>query len=290
MNPVEDSPRHADFDESRYQAIVGEGAEYYLPRFRRFASGGLLSWNWAAFVATFAWLRYRKLRAWSWAYFFVSTPVLLALGILLISGGPDTCERALDPGIDAFYRLASVSWLLLDWVVIPSLANRLYYNRIRATLARTDAALARGQEPAPALAAISGTARLGPALTLQAVLLAFAFVVGPQYANYAFRAEVSNAFSAADNYKAHFEYYFEKHGRFPVQASQLGTPEPVAHLRSLALQPDGTIRATFGADAQGLSGRSFELVPSLRDGQIAWACRSDDLPKACLPVRCGPPP
>ena len=66
-------------DWSQYEAIVEKRWQYYRPRFERFARGGWLSWNWAAFFGTLAWLRYRRLYAWSWLYFFVSTPFLPAV-------------------------------------------------------------------------------------------------------------------------------------------------------------------------------------------------------------------
>jgi hypothetical protein len=56
-------------DWSKYEAVVHKRWQYYAPRFEKFARGGWLSWNWPAFVATLAWLRYRKLYAWSWALF-----------------------------------------------------------------------------------------------------------------------------------------------------------------------------------------------------------------------------
>ena len=83
-------------DLSQYEAVVKKNWAYYGPRFERFARGAWISWNWPAFFVTFAWLRYRRLYAWSWLYFFsFSTPFLISVSLLAKAG--DACERALEP-------------------------------------------------------------------------------------------------------------------------------------------------------------------------------------------------
>src|SRR5687768_11420605 len=109
-------------NESRYEALVGKRWADYRPRFERFERGGWLSWNWAAFFATLAWLRYRKLHAWSWGYFFVSTPFLLA-AVLVAAAGGDSCERAVDPGPDSLARLVVLAVIAAGWIVPPLLAD-----------------------------------------------------------------------------------------------------------------------------------------------------------------------
>src|SRR5690349_14345481 len=96
---------------------VGKRWSYYAPRFEKFARSGGVSWNWSAFFATLAWLRYRKLYRWSWAYFFFSIPVLL-IALMLIAAG-DSCERALDPASTALARSVVVGLILVVYIVPP---------------------------------------------------------------------------------------------------------------------------------------------------------------------------
>ncbi|MFH1034129.1 MAG: zinc ribbon domain-containing protein [Pseudomonadota bacterium] len=51
-----------------WRDFLGPNAEAYLPKFARFAPGGLetfvATWHWPAFLATFWWFLYRKLYLW----------------------------------------------------------------------------------------------------------------------------------------------------------------------------------------------------------------------------------
>jgi hypothetical protein len=124
------------FDAQRYAAIIGKRAEYYLPRFERFARGGYFSWNWPAFINTLAWLRYRKLYAWSWLYFFLSPPLLLSL--LAMHQFTDPCQRALAAPTGEVVLFVFWTIMAVGFVGEPVFANRIYFDHIRSLLRAAD--------------------------------------------------------------------------------------------------------------------------------------------------------
>lgn len=266
-------------DWSRYEAVVGPRWSHYGPRFQRFAQGKWLSWNWAAFFATLAWLRYRRLHAWSWLYLFVSAPVLLFFAMLVAAAGPDDCETALDPNVHLPFLLLGLAWAALIWIAVPLLADFMYYRRVRVTV---DNAGSAGPATPP------GTARGAVALVLavQAGLILAAAAASSQYANHAYRSRVSEAFSLADGLKAGIAEYFLTHGRFPAQAADVSRQTSGEYVSQLVVEPDGTIRATYNNKALKLAGHSVVMVPTVVDGEFRWACGSSDLPDVCLPLSC----
>jgi len=66
----------------------------------------------------------------TWAYFFVSTPFLLAVMFIAVAG--DACEQALDPGPTRIAAWSVFVLLALGWIVPPLVANRLYCGHVRA--------------------------------------------------------------------------------------------------------------------------------------------------------------
>jgi type IV pilus assembly protein PilA len=264
----------SELDWSKYEAVVGKRWNYYRPRFEKFARGGWLSWNWAALFGTLAWLRYRRMYAWSWAYFFVSTPFLLAV-LLIFTSASDACERALDPTPAQTGGLIVLALLALGWIVPPLMANRLYYNRIHSIAAQPDPVMSTG--------GIAG------ALALQALVLIGAAVAGPSYANYIYRSMVSEGVMLGAAAKAPIEEYVKERNRLPARIEDVAGNTSGKYVDRLVLESDGTIRATFGEKGKKLSGRSVLFVPVKKDGQItAWTCRSADLPDRCLPASCRP--
>ncbi len=165
-------------DWSKYEAFVHKRWQYYAPRFERFARGQWLSWNWAAFVATLAWLRYRKLYALSWAYFFVSAPLVLAFTLMVVLGGDD-CERALDPAASSVAGLIVLAspFLFLQWILPPLVANRLYFNHVRTMIVKTNRA--------------TGIGGYIGALALQELMLIGVLVAAGGYADFVYRSMVS---------------------------------------------------------------------------------------------------
>jgi len=58
--------------------FIGPNADYYIAAFQRMdETGSKMSWNWAAFFGTNAWLQYRKIYGKAWEKHFVSLWMLL---------------------------------------------------------------------------------------------------------------------------------------------------------------------------------------------------------------------
>ncbi len=275
-----------DIDWSQYEAIVETRREYYLPRFQRFARGGWFSWNWGAFFGTFAWLRYRKLYAWSWPYFFVSAPFLLGV-VITVAAGSDACERALASQNYALAQLVVMGLVLLGWIAPPLLADRIYFQRVRALVDEANHAIARGHDRDRELGRRSGTGGVAGAIALQIIVLVIAAVAGPSYGNYLYRARVSEGVSLLGVLKTPLAEYVEHHGRLPAKIAEIASTTSGMFVGNVALESDGTISATFGKNAQKLSDHSVSMVPTMKDGRIVeWTCRSRDLPDVCLPASC----
>jgi len=259
-------------DWSKYEAVVHKRWQYHAPRFERFARGQWLSWNWAAFVATLAWLRYRKLYAWSWAYFFVSTPFLLAVSLMVV-GASDDCERALDPVPSSVVGLLIGTWISLGWILPPLIANRLYFNHVRTLIVKTKRA--------------TGTGGYIGALVLQALVLIGAVVSAAGYASYAYRSKVSESIPLAAGAKVQLQDYLNEHRRLPARIDEVTGKVSGKYVDRLVLESGGTIRVIFGDKGRKLSGHSVSFVPVNKDGRIVdWVCRSNDLPDQCLPSSC----
>ena len=262
-------------DWSQYEAHVGKRWDYYRPRFESFARGKWLSWNWAAFFGTLAWLRYRKLYAWSWVYFFFSTPFLLASLIVVYAAG-DACERALDPA-SRIIDFTILSLLALGWIVPPLVANRLYFNRVRTMIAKN--------------AKITHVGGYAGALVMQALMLCGAAVLGPSSGNYIYRGMmIQEGYSLAKGATLPVEDYVMNHNRFPVRIEEVLGTTSGKYVDRLVLETDGTIRAIFGNNGKKLSGHSLSFTPVKKDGYIVeWVCHSIDLPDKCLPPSCREP-
>jgi hypothetical protein len=135
-----------DIDAAPYVTAIGPRQDYYLPRFRRFAGGRWISWNWAAFFATLVWLRYRKLYGWSWLYAFVSIPFLVWW---LPSDRPEACVGAdneqagvLLVALVAAVALMQAVVLVLALVALPDMKYYLLRAQISEGVAAVSAAAA----------------------------------------------------------------------------------------------------------------------------------------------------
>jgi hypothetical protein len=265
---------------SQYEAAIGPRAARYLPIFRRFAAGGRLSWNWAAFFGTFAWLRYRGMAGWSWAYLPVSTPVLATvwmLGVLNV----DACQRALGAPRPLVAAVALVL-IALGFIVPPLVADRLYFARLRAMLAHAKIG-------PPGRGHARGAGGVAGALVMQALIsMAALFAVG-SYGDYTYRAKMSEAVLTLGEFRTVITEEFER-GKMPLKdpAALAAAFKATSMVKSVSIAPDGTIKATLGYGL--LDGRSLMLMPRVRDGVLEeWICRSDDLPEDCVPRSCRRP-
>ena len=272
-----------DPDRALYESVVGDRWPRYEQRFRRFAGGAVISWNWAAFFATLAWLRHRKLFAWSWAYFAVSSPVLLVLGLAGTMSG-DLCARAISSSGSFPVKFVFVSLLALSWILPPLIADRLYFNRVRRIVESMKLAAAAGKIPADG-GQRRGTRGAFAALAFQALFIIIAVVGLPSYGHYTYRARVTEGILAASAARAAVTDYFNERRQLPKSNEEIGFRfEPTRTVREVSYS-DGTIRVTLGTESS-LAGHTLRLGARIGDGKLEWTCGSDDLPDVCLPASC----
>jgi hypothetical protein len=267
-----------EIDWSAYEAIVGKRAGYYLPRFRRFAEGGRISWSWSAFFGTFAWLRYRKLYAWSWPY-FLFTLLMLLWSFNLVGG--DACRDALDPGPRDMARWILGSLLGLGYVVPALFANRIYFNRVRKLLSTASRERSNGHIQRETASDGGGWA-IGVALALQFFFFMGVAIAVPSYADYTYRLRVSEGISLTAASRNFIDEYVKDHHRLPPRIEDLAG----RYVSKVEMAADGTVTAYYGEKNGLLSGHSLRMTPRWEKNNIAdWVC-SSDLPKQCLPLSC----
>lgn len=276
-------------DEPLYAEALGpRRTDWYLRRFRRFASGGTpLSWNASAGLFTLGWLWRRKLDRWAWLYLPVSLPVLATVFVAALAGS-DACLRAAEDG----GRSSVLGWTLLALAVagfvVPWLfANRLYYAHLGKRIARLRAA-GDDAQARERFRRDSGTSVSGWVAGVVAVLW-FLFVgaaIPGGHGSYTTRAQISEALLLASGQRTAIAEYYETHRKLPATPEDVGgVPRAVEGRRAdVALEPDGTLRVTLRI--RGLEGRTLLLRPVPQGERLEWACSSPDLHRACLPAVC----
>ena len=259
-------------DWAKFEAIVGPRWPAYRGTFQRFSRGGWWSWNWAAFFATLAWLRYRKLYLWSWLYFPLSSPVLIAWWAISRSGA-DACESALSEGGAVWSTTLALALLAASWLMPPLLANRLYFRRVQSLVA---------QDAEP-----EATGSVWGALLVPPLVLPIALAGAPSFGNYRYRTFVADGVMLASAAQSALQQQLGDQGQMPRSIEDLNVATSSKYVHHLVLDPDGTLTAVFGDAAPALAGHSISLTPRRDEVQIvSWQCHSENLPKQCLPRAC----
>jgi hypothetical protein len=166
--------------------------------------------------------------------------------------------------------------LCLGWILPPLVANHLYFKHVRNLMERKEGA--------------TGTGGYIGALALQAFVLFGVSVSAPSYANYFYRAMVSEGVLLAAGPKVSLQEYLNEHRRLPARIDEVTGNVSSKYVDRLVLDSDGTIRVIFGDKAKKLSGHSVSFIPEIKEGRIVdWICGSNDLPDRCLPHTCRRP-
>lgn len=265
-------------------ALNGPRHGYYLARFKRFENDRWpwLSLNWAAMLCTFCWLRYRKMYAASWAYFFVSVPAILFFTFVFVTGA-DKCAAAL---VDetVFVDKLPFAMMLINFL-LPLCANRLYFRFITK---RVDAAKKEQPDRQAIEKKLRESGTVGGYLGASVLLIGltvFVLLAAPNYSSYGTRAKISEVILAGSHYKTAATEFFEQHRQVPKSIDDIGGfSGPSGKVRRITLENDGSIRVT--ADFPPVDGRSVIFTPSVQDAKIVWVCRSGDIPAQCLPAMC----
>jgi hypothetical protein len=280
-----------NFDDPQLAAIVGEKSEYFLPLFREFAQGGRrLSWNWEAFFGTAAWLSYRKLYIVGFVYgVLVWAPLLVADVFEYLPRAPGTCAAALQPPQGAPpVPLLLIALNVLAWVIPPLVADRIYYWHVRRLVRKLARAQARGKDVDSILKRDGGTAAVGGVLGLQVIVVFLLYMASSgEVTNWSTRMHVTDAMSQARRLQQPIADYLSAQGRLPESTEQLASAPPAVTDGKLVVTSGGASKLVFDSRAGNLANHSIMMVPTVKDRAIdKWTCRSDDIPKMCMPASC----
>ena len=250
-------------------------ARYYTNAFNEFenASGAWRpSWNWGALICSSGWFFYRRM--------FVYGAINLAL--LLIVALPFTAH--LTPEESAIAQGVLWCYVLAAFVVVPLVANWLYYRHLKR---RLDA----GANTAPDMLSFGAAAA---AATVAAVVSMLALVLGTA-TGYEVRVHVADALFAAAPQKTAVENFIKQKGVAPATQTEAAALMPAltsaarerahAGLKLVDILPGGTLRVAF-AGYRHINGRSVELVPDASEKGIEWRCYNVDMPERELPAAC----
>lgn len=259
-------------DEALYAAAVGPNQDYYLPRFRKFARGGWISWNWAAFFATAAWLHHRKLHTWAALYMLVSVPFLVWW---LPSERPESCIGE-DTTQWRALAVAAIAGIML--IVPPLIANRLYFGRVRRLVSRSP-----GEVPRK-----GGTDSLASPLVVQAVVLVIGLFELPDRGYYMLRAKIIEGAAIVQLAAADVQRYQAAHGgQLPARLEDATPYRSGGYVDRVDLAADGSLRATFNKAAGIAAGHSVSMEAAGKSGDTTiYRCVSDNLAGHCLPPAC----
>ena len=263
-------------------ALPERHRDYYLKEFRRVDAGKALglSWNWAALLFTFSWLRYRRMHRYSRVYLFVSAPVLLFLFWLAHA---DRCAAGMTRTVFPNVLLG----LLLAGYVLPALfANRLYFRFVRKQIAVAQRLVTGKEALEQRFRRSLGTAANWGSWTVMTAVVVFTLWAAQAHVGVEIRARVGEVVSAGSAYRYAVTKFFADNGRFPVNLEEIGSYfGPHRCVSAITLEKDGSIRVVAGF--QPLAGKSVILTPTVRGREIvSWTCRGGDIPAKYLPGSC----
>ena len=276
-----DSDPSADVE--LFETAIGPNrTDYYLVRFRRFASGqGLASWNWPAFFVPLLWFLYRKMWGYAAMYFFL---LPIAMGIVLV-----VLFLVLPEGVATGLGWAIQLGVVL--VALPMYANALYYRAVQDRIRAAQARSSDRELQLRALARAGGTS----AAAFIVLLVLFVPVVGilaaiaiPAYQDYTIRAQVSEGLNLAAPAKAAIADAFVRSGTMPAGRAEAGLTSDGAdsagkYVSAIDIE-DGRIDISYGGAASSLlAGKSLSITPYGVRGRgdtwsIVWRCGLGPVP------------
>jgi len=248
------------------KVFVGKNyEEYYRSKFERFDNtGSKKSWNWVSFFFTWPWLLYRKM----WLHFFLYILALpIAMGVI---GGVFMMALG-SVGAVLYYVLA----LGVSFVVIPMLANWLYYSHARKKIAAIDAAGLQGTDRVAELGRKGGTSMI--ALMIVGLFM-FVFVFGilaaiaiPAYSAYVQKAKFTETIQAAAAVRSEIESCYQRSQDLLACDGPYDTTKLVdssSYVDGLeVVEGTAQIIATGSADVRGMT---FTLTPVITEQGLEW--------------------
>jgi hypothetical protein len=259
-------------------AAIGKNAEYYVPRFERFAGGAAISWNWPSLFVPLPWFLYRKMWLHAVVY-FLGALLAAALAIALLLRALGGVGLVLALGLWAAFRLA----------VLPMFANVLYYGVVEKRVAN---AKRRGDRPRVLgyLGRRGGTSNVALVLVMLLVpalgVARLAGIAMPAYRDYRVREQTAEGFQLAQPVQAAVVDAFTATGNVPSDLEAAGLPPDRIEGRFVdaVYLRDGRIDIRYGNGASvKLAGRVVSLTPyEVRNGAqtfIAWRCGQAPVPE-----------
>jgi type II secretory pathway pseudopilin PulG len=279
------SPGGAATDDALWQAIAQKNADYYVPKWKRYAAGesAFPSWHWPAFFLGFWWALYRK--AWAGAAIILVASIGLACIFAVLGSLAEENSHSSD-GLAGF--LYSIAYFA-GWFVPSLLANGLYFRKAKALIAQ-----ARVFSPDPNAQVAYLSAKGGTSGGVFVVLIVLACISGigilaaialPAYQDYITRAKVSEALVAVEPIKVQIAEEYQSTGHLPdIDFGSIKNGPAGKYLQDIDMSERGVLTLTF--ELPGMKGKTVLVVPSREGETIAWTCHNVDVPNKYLPVAC----
>lgn len=266
-------------------AFVGpKNAHYYEQKFAGFeAGGGAASWNWPAFFVSWFWLMYRKMWAWSFAY-WLGLPIVLTAASAAISA-------AVSPEAGgSFYYIA---YVVVTFILVPMFANHLYYQHAQKKIAKVAATSLSAEQQGQEVARLGGTSNVVIIIIPVIVIIIgiLAAIAIPAYQDYTIRAQVSEGLNISGQAKAAVVDSYRDAQVLPVDNATAGLPDATVlsglYVASVEVS-DGVVVVTYGNNAHALiSGQTLVLEPDVSASDyVQWTCYSPDIAAKHLPSAC----
>ncbi|MDH3620827.1 MAG: pilin [Gammaproteobacteria bacterium] len=262
-----------------------KNADYYERKFEHIKSGGgSISWNWPAFFITSIWLLYRKMWLNAFLYWIVLPVALMILAVVA------TLVISPNAGGIVYYGL----YFLIAFVLVPMLANRLYYRHAQAKANKVASITSSAEQQAAELSRIGGTSNV-VLVVVPFILIAgigiLAAIAIPAYQDYTIRAQISEGLNLSGAAKAAVAEYYYDNSALPADNAMAGL-SPAENISgrytsSVSVQ-QGVIVVTYGNEAHMvIKNNELLLEPDFSDGDyLQWQCRSEMILSKHLPAAC----
>jgi type IV pilus assembly protein PilA len=256
----------------RWRSAIGPNADDYLRRFKRIgdAGGWAPSWNMAAFLHSTGWFCYRRM--FDWAGLNLLAPFVLLIAMLLVAFVTPHSN------LDSLAGILVLLYLVVVFVLLPVLADSIYYRRLRARLA----------DPQAKVRTPSSFTMLG-AFGTGALWLCIVYIaVAPMYGGYTPRAKVSEAILTASTTRTDVTNFFENERRLPRadEAERFRADQPSRYVERLVYEPQEKRIVITLREIQ--PGKRIAFYASEEDGKLTWTCRAIDVESKYLPSPCRP--
>jgi type IV pilus assembly protein PilA len=273
-----------------WNAIAQKRGDYYVPRWKRYASGEnpFPSWHWPALFASWLWAAYRKLWAASAAFLLISLIAPLVAAVVL----PLQQDGALSAGAAIIIFLMAVA---VAWILPPMLANRLYYRRARRLVEEAE----HNPEPQSRITFLNdkgGTSAAGVTNASAGVIVlavALSLLSRSAYEDYTIRARVAEAVIATEECRREVADFYETE-EDPPGSILLGKVEwsclahaTTPYIQRIYVAPAGEITVTM-ADVATLgeaAGKTLSLGAADANGVLLTPLRA---PIQVAAFKCAP--